>query len=139
MADSCVFCKIIKSEIPCHKIYEDENTISFLDINPIAEGHALVIPKTHATLVEDLNNDNISSIFETTQNISKKLRETLGKPSTTIAIHNGKEAGQEIPHVHVHIIPRDAVDGGGAIHNIMSEPYQTDNEKLQKLADRISI
>ena len=60
MADSCVFCKIIKGEIPCHKIYEDENTISFLDINPIAEGHALVIPKTHATLVEDLNNDNIS-------------------------------------------------------------------------------
>ena len=139
MDDSCIFCKIIKGEIPCYKLYEDENTLSFLDVNPITEGHTLVIPKTHATLVEDLNNDNISSVFETTQKISKKLRETLDKPSTTIAIHNGKEAGQEIPHVHVHIIPRDTLDGGGPIHNIMSEPYKTDNDKLQKLADQISI
>lgn len=139
MDDSCIFCKIIKGEIPCYKLYEDENTLSFLDVNPITEGHTLVIPKTHATLVEDLNNDNISSVFETTQKISKKLRETLDKPSTTIAIHNGKEAGQEIPHVHVHIIPRDTIDGGGPIHNIMSEPYKTDNDKLQKLADQISI
>ena len=135
----CIFCKIVNGEIKSRLIMESKNSIAFLDAFPVTKGHTLVIPKTHATLVEDLNNDNISSIFETTQNISKKLRETLGKPSTTIAIHNGKEAGQEIPHVHVHIIPRDAVDGGGAIHNIMSEPYQTDNEKLQKLADRISI
>ena len=77
MDDSCIFCKIIKGEIPCYKLYEDENTLSFLDVNPITEGHTLVIPKTHATLVEDLNNDNISSVFETTQKISKKIKEYL--------------------------------------------------------------
>ena len=102
----CLFCKIISGEIKSNKIHEDELTYAFLDIFPVTKGHALVIPKNHAQHLEELDDDSISAILITAKKVSERLRNTLNYPATTIGINNGTEAGQEIGHVHIHIIPR---------------------------------
>ena len=135
----CLFCKIIAGEIPSHKIYEDDKTFAFLDISPISEGHTLVVPKNHFQYVEEMDEGDASAVFLSTIKISKQIREKMNRPATTLGIHNGRESGQEIPHVHVHIIPREESDGGGPINIVlvngkMDRP--TDNE-LKTLAERL--
>jgi histidine triad (HIT) family protein len=106
----CIFCKIINGEIPAFKIYEDENTLAFLDINPRSYGHTLVIPKRHYEDFESLPNDEITALFTTVKNIITLLSKKLDVPGFNIAINNGEVAGQVIPHIHVHIIPRYGTD-----------------------------
>tara|TARA_B100001245_G_C22685961_1_gene335001 strand:+ start:178 stop:597 length:420 start_codon:yes stop_codon:yes gene_type:complete len=135
----CLFCKIITGEIPSNKIYEDDKTFAFLDISPISEGHTLVIPKNHSKYVEEMNEEDASAVFLSTIKISKQIREKMNRPATTLGIHNGKESGQEIPHVHVHIIPREESDGGGPINIVLANGKMdrpTDNE-LKTLAERL--
>ena len=127
--DTCLFCKIIEGEIPSYKIYEDDKTLSFLDVFPISEGHSLIVPKIHAQFIEELDDETAFAIFKTTIKISKKLRDKLNVPATTIGIHNGKESGQEITHTHIHVIPREESDGGGPINIVMA------NGKLKKPTD----
>ena len=127
--DTCLFCKIIEGEIPSYKIYEDDKTLSFLDVFPISEGHSLIVPKIHAQFIEELDDETAFAIFKTTIKISKKLRDKLNVPATTIGIHNGKESGQEIPYTHIHVIPREESDGGGPINIVMA------NGKLKKPTD----
>ena len=138
--DSCLFCKIVKGEIPSYKIYEDDKTLSFLDVFPISEGHSLIIPKKHAQFVEELDNETASAVFNTTIKISKKLRDKLNVPATTIGIHNGKESGQEIPHMHVHVIPREESDGGGPINIVMANGKfnKPTDEELKALFEKLS-
>ena len=127
--DTCLICKIIEGEIPSYKIYEDDKTLSFLDVFPISEGHSLIVPKIHAQFIEELDDETAFAIFKTTIKISKKLRDKLNVPATTIGIHNGKESGQKIPHTHIHVIPREESDGGGPINIVMA------NGKLKKPTD----
>lgn len=104
--ENCIFCKIVKKEIPCAKVFEDENFLAFLDIEPVSDGHLLVIPKKHIIWLQDADDENISKIFQ----LSKKL---------TIAIKKGLQcdyvqlsvAGTDIPHFHIHLIPRYLNDG----------------------------
>lgn len=118
----CIFCKILNKEIPNFTVYEDENVLAFLDIFPCATGHTVVIPKKH---FESLWNMNI----ETFQALSAGLRAAAGriearlKPDgMNIGINEGKIAGQAVPHVHWHIIPRYQGDGGGSMHSIIKNP-----------------
>ena len=138
--DSCLFCKIVEGEIPSYKIYEDDKTLSFLDVFPISEGHSLVIPKKHAQFIEELDDETASAVFQTTIKISTKLRDKLNVPATTIGIHNGRESGQEIPHTHVHVIPRDASDGGGPINIVMANGKfkKPTDEELKALFEKLS-
>jgi len=99
--DKCIFCKIVKKEIPCVKIYEDEKFLAFLDINPVSDGHMMIIPKKHIVWMQESDDETISEIFK----LSKKLM---------LAIKNGLKCdyvqvsivGKDVPHFHIHLIPR---------------------------------
>ena len=105
MAD-CIFCKIVKGEIPSSKIYEDENVLSFLDISPANKGHALVIPKEHFEKFNDMPEEIAVALMKAANKISKAVEKAVQPDGYSILINNGKAAGQEIGHVHLHIIPK---------------------------------
>lgn len=101
-----VFEEIIKGNIPSSKIYEDDVCIAILDIAPFEKGHVLLIPKCNESLIENVDNKTLSHLFTLVAVISKKLRTSLKADDTNILINNGPVAGQEVKHVHIHIIPR---------------------------------
>jgi len=107
----CIFCKIANKEIPSRIITETENSIAFLDAFPVSHGHTLVIPKNHYEKVQDMTDIDNNDLFDTVHKVISKVDKLTG--STLLAIHNGKGSGQEIPHVHVHLIPREPDDQAG--------------------------
>jgi histidine triad (HIT) family protein len=127
----CIFCKIINGIISARKIYETSNSLAFLDAFPLAKGHTLVIPKRHYDKVQDMTQSDNIDLFETVKVLAKKLEPISS--SSLIAIHNGKESGQEIPHVHVHIIPRISSDGAGSIHNMFTKRPSIGEEEFEKI------
>ena len=102
----CLFCKIIDGEIPCHKIYEDDKIIAFLDIQPLTRGHTLVIPKEHASSMDKLSQDSAAALGKALPTVSKAVLSVTGAIAYNLVQNNGKEAGMSISHVHIHIIPR---------------------------------
>ena len=109
--DDCIFCKIIKGEIPSYKIYEDEKTYAFLDIACDATGHTLVIPKKHCTNVLDCDDEYLAATMATVQKIAKHYVEDCGYDGVNIINASGKAAQQSVFHLHFHIIPRKNGDG----------------------------
>lgn len=111
---SCVFCKIARREAPASILYEDDRTLAFLDIQPINPGHALVIPKAHAAMLEDLPPEDGGRIFQTGARVAAALRKG-GVRCEGVNFHlaDGEVAGQEIFHVHLHVYPRYSGDGVG--------------------------
>src|SRR3989344_4316533 len=109
--NDCIFCKICKGEIPCNKIYEDKNTLAFLDINPATDkgGHTLVMPKKHYELITDIPEAELKELVKVIQKISKVLLKLY--PGLNIVQNNKRIAGQVIPHLHFHLIPRYDNDG----------------------------
>ena len=104
--EDCLFCKIIKKEIPADIVYEDEDTLAFLDINPINKGHTLVIPKQHHKNIFEITPEAFQRVMETVRKISPAVKKAANAPGISINISNEKEAGQMIFHLHVHVIPR---------------------------------
>ena len=107
----CLFCKIIKGEIPCEKIYEDEQTFAFLDIKPLNEGHTLVIPKEHHTDMTTVPENVFLSLMKTVYKLAPTIKNVSGADGLNLGINNGAAAGQVIFHLHAHIIPRKLSDG----------------------------
>ncbi len=123
----CIFCKIVRGEIKARIIMETKNSLAFLDAFPVAAGHVLVIPKKHYEKVQDMQSDDNKDVFDTVHKVAKKVDRLTG--SSLIAIHNGKEAGQEIPHVHIHLIPRSIGDSAGPVHGMFkNRPKMSDSE-----------
>lgn len=133
----CVFCRIIRGELPAHKVFEDDRTFAFLDAYPLARGHTLIVPKVHVARLEDPGWEEAKALFKTVHCLVGKVQEAVKAPSSTVAINNGPESGQEIPHVHVHIIPRFRNDGGGPIHAIMRKRPHLTRDEMSKIAQRI--
>lgn len=131
----CLFCKIISGEIPAKIVYEDDTSIAFLDINPCAEGHTVVIPKKHYAHFTDMKEQDAGNLFASVKNIAKAVEKATGADGSNIGLNNGKAAGQEVPHVHIHIIPRKDGDDGGAIQSIINTFPKTDN--LDNLKEKI--
>lgn len=104
--EDCIFCKIVKEEIPCDKIYEDEYVISFLDINPASPGHSIVIPKKHYNTLLELPEEELCEIIKAVQKISKVVLQVMNTKAFNLVVNTGKDAGQLVDHVHFHIIPR---------------------------------
>ena len=127
----CIFCKIVNGTISAKKLYETSNSLAFLDAFPLTRGHTLVIPKNHYSKVQDMSESDSKDLFETVKILSAKLE--LISPSSLIAIHNGKESGQEIPHVHVHIIPRNSFDGVGPIHSMFVKRPTLDETEFERI------
>ena len=102
----CIFCKILEGEAPAHVVYEDEMTVAFLDINPVADGHTLVVPRHHEARVERLPAEYYEAVWATVKRLVPPIEAAMDASASNIDVHNGRAAGQLIPHVHVHIIPR---------------------------------
>ena len=109
--EKCIFCKIIKGEIPCAKIYEDDKILSFLDIAPANKGHALVMPKEHYETLVDVPADVSSELSKAVKKVARALSSALGNEGFNILVNNKKVAGQLVPHAHIHVIPRFSGDG----------------------------
>lgn len=137
MADN-IFRKILDGEIPSRDVYEDDDTYAFLDVNPLARGHTLVIPKQDAETLEDLD-DGGAALFDTVRRLAPRVADAVGAPAYNIGLNNGEEAGQEVPHVHVHIVPRFDDDGGHPIHAIQpSPPSFDDDDEMDGIQDAIA-
>lgn len=134
---ACIFCKIAAGDIPSASLHEDEATFAFLDINPLAPGHALVVPKRHAAKLEDCSPDDAAAIVRMAQRLLPVLCRETGAPDATVAFNNGPAAGQEVPHVHLHIVPRRPGDGHGPVHKLFGGPRKADPEELHDLAVRV--
>ena len=104
--EKCIFCKIVDGKIPAAKVYEDDKTISFLDIMPANKGHCLIVPKKHYETLLDISDDDLKSLILTTKKVTKALSLSIGNGSYNIVMNNGKIACQMVNHAHIHIIPR---------------------------------
>jgi histidine triad (HIT) family protein len=117
--EDCIFCKIVAGEIPCYKVWEDENFLAFLDIHPVSAGHTLVIPKKHFRWVWDI--ENYSEYWEKVRQVARLLKEKLGAEWIQVSI-----MGIDIPHAHVHLIP-----------HLLDKDQEEDKENLQQICQRI--
>ena len=137
MTMDCIFCKIVSKEIPTKILVETESCIGFLDAFPLAKGHALVIPKKHYEKLQDLPTNINTEVFSTVHILISKVDTLTG--ATLVAVHNGKESGQEIPHVHVHLIPRSKDDSAGAVHSMFSEKPNLSESDIEELCSKLRI
>lgn len=134
----CLFCAIATGRIPSAELYQDERVFAFLDINPLTPGHTLVVPKVHAGRLETAAPSDVAAVMAATQRLLPVLAAETGSPDFTIAFNNGPAAGQEVPHVHLHIVPRSKGDGAGPIHALFARgPRQPASEELHDLAIRV--
>ncbi len=107
MADpDCIFCKIVAGEIPSTKVHEDERTVAFMDVNPGARGHLLVIPRSHAVDLHTIGDDDLAAVARTARELAGRARDRLGADGVNILQNNGAAAWQSVFHYHVHVIPR---------------------------------
>ena len=107
----CIFCKIIRGELPTNKVYEDEKTFAFLDINPVNPGHVLVVPKKHTTDVFEIEDNEWDTLMRVVKKISLAIEKSLKPTGINLGMNNKSGAGQVVFHAHVHIMPRYPKDG----------------------------
>jgi len=137
MSMDCIFCKIASKEIPTKILVETESCIGFLDAFPLAKGHVLIIPKKHYEKLQDLPTNINTEVFSTVHSLISKVDTLTG--ATLVAVHNGKESGQEIPHVHIHLIPRSKDDSAGAVHSMFSEKPNLSESDIEELCSKLRI
>jgi histidine triad (HIT) family protein len=130
MEDS-IFTKIIKGEIPSYKIYDDDNTLAFLDIHPVHPGHIIVIPKKQVEFVWDLDEENYNYLMGTVRKVADHMRETLDEKFVGVQV-----VGVDVPHAHVHLIPFTLVSEYRNRPDMSSEP---DSEALAEMAERLAF
>ena len=122
--ENCIFCKIIKKEILCDKIYEDENFLAFLTIGPVADGHLLIVPKKHIVWMQDADDETISGIFKLSKKLMSSLKNSFKCDYVSLSV-----AGEEIPHFHIHLIPRYINDG---LYNFPNKKYKDGESRKKK-------
>jgi histidine triad (HIT) family protein len=127
-----IFTQIINSEIPCHKVYEDDKTLAFLDISPAAEGHTLVIPKTEVEFVWDLSEDDYLALMASVKKVAQRIKEVIGKPYVGEMI-----VGTDVPHAHVHLVPFSMP--GELKRAAEGNRDQADQAELADLAKRLAF
>jgi histidine triad (HIT) family protein len=118
MAD-CIFCKIIAGGLKAHAVYENENVLAFLDIHPASRGHVMVIPKKHAESLDRLDESQVGPLFLGVKAVMGLLERALKPAGMNVGWNHGWAAGQRVDHLHVHLIPRYAGDGGGGIQSLI--------------------
>jgi len=135
---NCVFCKIIAGDISAKVIMQNEKAMALLDAFPLAPGHTLVIPTSHYAKVQQMSEQDAMAVFEIVWKLAGAVETGSQVNASTIAIHNGSEAGQEVPHVHVHIVPRKIDDGAGAIHSMFKVKPKLSPQEMDSLCKRIA-
>lgn len=133
--NSCIFCKIVRKQAPASLVYEDENVLAFLDIRPLSKGHTLVIPKQHYVTIFEVPEELVAQLHRIVKRVALAVKEATKADGISIIQQNGKAAGQEIFHLHVHVIPR--FEGQKLMR--FGENSEADREKLNQLADNIKL
>ena len=134
LVDDCVFCRIIKGEIPCCKVYEDEKVLAFLDIAPFNFGHTVIVPKEHCHSVTTLPEDYLSAMFVIAPKLAVAIMTATGAEGFNLVLNNGHVAGQVVPHAHLHILPRFADDA--VLISASSKAY-ANSDDMSKMAEKI--
>lgn len=132
--ENCLFCRIYKKDVPTELIYEDDHAAAFLDVEPRAPGHLLVVPKMHAERIGDLPDNEIGPFFLAVKLAANMVVCGLEAHGATIGINQGEAAGQVVGHLHIHIIPRFYNDGGGSVQSVVSNKPK---ESLAEIRDKI--
>ena len=113
MSEDCIFCAIVKGEAPASLTHEDDSVIAFMDIQPITHGHMIVVPREHAVLMQDVNETAAMRAFRVARRMASLARHTLGASGANLLVMDGEVAFQDVPHFHIHVIPRYPGDGFG--------------------------
>jgi histidine triad (HIT) family protein len=129
----CVFCRIRDGQIPSTRVYEDERTIAFMDINPLNDGHCLVIPRAHAATIFESEDADLRAAITTARRVALAIREALRPEGLNVLQANGAAAFQSVPHFHLHLVPRWTGDGKGFDWPLVAG----DRARIQAAADRI--
>jgi len=137
MSDDCIFCSIVAGDIPARTVHETDDVLAFLDANPLARGHTLVIPKSHATHVGDIDEAVASALFAAVAELTPRVQSAVGADGANVGINDGEAAGQEVPHAHVHIIPRFDGDGGAPLHAVGGERPHLSDDELDEVAETV--
>ena len=138
MNEDCIFCQIVDGDIPARAVYEDDDVLAFLDANPMGPGHTLVIPKRHHETLGDLPEDEGSAVFAALHRLAPLVEDAVDADASTVAFNNGEAAGQEVPHVHGHVIPRFDGDGGAPIHAVAGGRPDLSEDELDDIADDVA-
>jgi len=136
--EDCIFCKIVKKEIPASVVYEDADTLAFLDIAPVNVGHSLVIPKKHYVNIYETPEETLIEMMKAVKKLSHAIKNGLSADGINVTMNNDPAAGQVVFHSHIHIIPRVANDGFGLWHG--KKPYQEGEKEvvLKKITSAIA-
>lgn len=137
MAEDCIFCQIIEGDIPSRTVYEDSDVLAFLDVNPLQRGHTLVVPKQHAASIRDMEDEDSIAVFRAVHDLVEPVTGAVDAPAFNLGLNDGGSAGQEVPHVHFHIVPRFRGDGGRPIHAVMPSPPDIGDEELDEIMEAI--
>ena len=131
----CIFCKIISGGIPAKILKETTQSISFLDAFPLAKGHVLVLPKNHHQKIQDMSKDENTDLFLLVHEMMSKVDSISG--ATLVAVHDGIDAGQEVPHVHVHLVPRSKDDSAGPIHSMFDSSLNLSESEVDDIYNKL--
>ena len=134
--NDCIFCKIVKGEIPCTKVYEDDRVLVFADINPIADGHTLVIPKAHAENIWEIPPEDLSAVQLAAKKVADGIREALNPNGMAALQLNGSGVGQVVMHYHLHLVPRPK--GAPVLPISHWDLAPGDMSKIKEIAGRIA-
>jgi histidine triad (HIT) family protein len=132
-ATNCVFCKIIAGQIPGIKVFEDDRSLAFMDINPRSDGHCLIIPKTHAPTLFDIGEEDLQAVMRTAKKVAMAIKASLGPDGMLVYQLNGRVAMQLVDHFHIHLVPRWENDGVDLSHGFQPG----DLEKIRAIAAKI--
>ena len=134
--EDCIFCKIVKGEIPSFKVYEDDRVFAFEDINPISEGHTLIIPKKHAENLWEIQGEDLAAIHLASRKIIKAIKATLNPLGVAVLQLNGRGVNQAVMHYHIHLMPRSA--GNPELPVTQWELKQGDMDAIKQTAEKIA-
>jgi len=131
--EECIFCKIVEGKIPASKVYENKGILAFLDISPANYGHVLVIPKKHFKNMQEITEEYLYEIMKAVKKIAPAILKAMNMPSFNVILSNGKDAGQEVAHIHFHIIPQSSENKIQI--NLPHKKYE--DGKMRRVAERI--
>jgi histidine triad (HIT) family protein len=137
MSDDCIFCTIVAGEIPSHTVYEGEETVAFLDANPLARGHTVVIPRDHHQRIAAMPRETAEAVFGTVHDLVPRVEDAVGADGVNVGFNDGEVAGQVVPHVHGHVVPRFEDDDGRSFHAVAASQEDLSDEELAEVADDI--
>ncbi|MFB6078743.1 MAG: HIT family protein [Halarchaeum sp.] len=136
--DDCIFCQIVAGDVPGRVVAETDRATAFLDANPLAPGHTLVVPNAHANRLADLDSADSRAVFDLVHDLVPHVEAAVEADALNVGVNDGEAAGQEVPHVHVHLVPRFEDDGGRPIHAVAGERPRLSEDELDRIADDVA-